>query len=653
MPLPVPQVARATEIYDVNGVLATKLYVENRTPVPLTEVPDHLQKAVIAVEDDRFYRHFGIDPIGILRATVRNILAGRVVEGGSTITQQLARNLYLTQRRTLTRKLQELFIILQLEARYSKREILEMYLNQVYFGFGAWGVEAASQLYFGKHVRDLDLAESALLAGLLRSPEVYTPLRNPQLARERRNIVLNRMVELGLLSPDTAADAKEAPVRLAERRPRTRAAYFVDYVMRQIRARHPELERDILRGGYKIYTTMDLRMQEVAEDAVQAYLIKGQPDARGVLQPQVALVAIDPRNGYIKALVGGRNSENPSYNRAVVAHRQPGSAFKPFLYAAVLSSGYTAADQQVCEFVSFPGAAGAEPYVPKDYTEGGRRPPYHYRPLSIREAIEISDNVVAVKWAAAIGPRSIVNMARRLGIESPLEPSLPLALGTSEVTPLEMAVAYAPFANMGWRVKPMAIRRITDASGRILEENRPEMTKVLDEGVAYILTDIMKGVISRGTASNLAGWLDRPAAGKTGTTDRSDNAWFIGYTPDLVAAVWVGNDMPSPLPGFGSTLAGPVWAGFMSKALAETLARDFPRPSNVISVAVSARDGLIPNPTSAVREELFIIGTEPHVVSPVFEWGASSSLRNRSRPPATPEKGQAARPATSTASQPR
>ncbi len=621
LPLPAPRLPRASEIYDANGVLVTKLFVQNRTPVPLARMPRQLRQAFLAVEDDRFYRHPGVDPLGIARAAVRNLLAGRVVEGGSTITQQLARSLYLTPERTLARKLQELFLTLQLEARYSKDEILELYLNSIYLGSGAYGVQAAAQLYFGKDVSDLTLEESALLAGLARAPELYNPFKDPDLAVRRRNVVLSRMAAVGFLPEEAAARAQAAPLRLAERPPPGRAAYFVDYVLRELRSRHPGLERDLYRAGYRIYTTMDVRMQEAAERAVAELLPPAQPDARGVPQPQVALVALDPRNGYLRALVGGRDPEHASNNRAVTAHRQPGSAFKPFLYAAVLEAGYTAADQQVCEYVSYPGAEAGRPYVPTDYTEGGRRSPYHNRPLSVREAIEISDNVVAVKWAATIGPRRLAEMAHRLGIESDLEPALPLALGSSEVTPLEMAVAYAPFANMGWRVKPIAVLRVEDPQGRVLEENRPQLTKVLDEKVAYILTDILKGVITRGTASNLAGWLDRPAAGKTGTTDRNENAWFIGYTPDLVTAVWVGNDLPSPLPGFGSTLAGPVWAGFTRRALAGLTARDFVRPPGVITVAVSAADGLLPNPTSPVVHELFVAGTEPRLTSPLYRWG--------------------------------
>lgn len=496
VPLPQPRVSQASVLHDVNGVPYARLFTENRTPVPLSRVPAYLQDAVVAAEDDRFYRHFGLDPVGIARALVRNVLAGRVVEGGSTITRQLARNLYLSQRRTLGRKVREVFLTLQLEARYSKKEILAMYLNQIYLGEGACGVEAAAQTYFGKPVSQLTLAEAALLAGLPRAPELYNPFRNPQAALGRRNYVLDRMAALGMADPAAAARARGQPLRLSPRRPPV-AAQFTDYVIQEVTSRHPELAADLHRGGYRIYTTMDVRMQAVAEDAVRRFLAPGKPDRHGVLQPQVALVAIGPRNGFIKAIVGSRDPAGGTFNRAVDARRLPGSAFKPFLYAAVLSTGYTLADQQVCEYVSFPGTRPGEAYVPKDYTEGGRRPPYHWRAMGIREAIEISDNVIAVKWAATVGPDAVAAMARRLGIESALEASLPLALGTSEVTPLEMATAYAPFANMGWRVKPLAVLRVEDARGRVLEENRPQLTKVLDEGVAYLINDALKGVIAR------------------------------------------------------------------------------------------------------------------------------------------------------------
>ncbi|MBX6378224.1 MAG: PBP1A family penicillin-binding protein, partial [Clostridia bacterium] len=619
-PLPRAQVPQATQILDAEGRLAAKLFVENRTPVPLAEVPVALREAVVAVEDDRFYRHFGIDPIALVRALVINLRAGHIVEGGSTITQQLAKNLYLTRERSLGRKVYEAFLTLQLEARYSKDEILEMYLNQIYLGHGTYGVEAASRLYFGKPVRELDLAEAALLAGLPRAPETYSPFRNPDLALQRRRHVLNRMAELGYLKREQADAAAAEPLRLAQRPPRQRAAYFVDYVLRQIEARHPEMTDSLYVGGYRIYTTMDLRMQEAAERALAEGLPPGRPDRRGVPQPEGALVAIDPRNGYIKALVGGRDPDHPRDNRAVEARRQPGSAFKPFLYAAVLSRGYTVVDRQVCEFVRFPGRQPGEWYTPADYTEGGRRPPYHNRPMSVREAVEISDNVVAVRWTDQIGPRAVIDTARAMGIQSRLEPTLDIALGSYEVTPLEMAVAYAPLANLGWAVEPVAILRIVGPDGQVVEEQRPRTRKVLDEGVAYILTDVLKGVLTRGTARNLGPLLDRPAAGKTGTTEFSDNAWFVGYTPDLVAAVYVGNDRPSPLPGAGASLAGPVWARFMREALAGRPATDWSRPANVLSVRVSADDGLLPNFTSPTVEELFLAGTEPRTVSPIFHW---------------------------------
>jgi 1A family penicillin-binding protein len=606
LPLPAPQALSGSLVYDFQDRPLLRLDRRLRLPVSLSEVSPHLRRAILAAEDSRFYRHFGLDPLGVARAAWVNLRAGRVVEGGSTITQQLARNLYLGQERTLSRKLRELFLALQLEARYSKDEILEMYLNDIYLGNGAYGVEAASRLYFGKSARELSLSQAALLAGIIRAPETYNPLRYPERAQERKEVVLQRMVRTGWISSSEAQKARRERLRFAGSARLPTYPHFVDYLMREVRLRYPGLERDLLRRPYRIYTSLDPRMQEAAEEAVRSV-------PEGV---EAALVALEPSTGYIRALVGGREPKG-GYNRALDARRQPGSAFKPFLYAALLQDGHTVVERQMCEPISFPGRDPEHPYTPADFTQGGRRPPYHFRPLAMREALEISDNVVTVRWVSLYSPSRLAAFARSLGIESPLKPELPLALGASEVTPLEMARAYAAFANGGFRIRPLAVRRLEDPRGRVLLSQEPVRDRVLDPGVAYIITDILKGVITRGTARNLAGTVTRPAAGKTGTTDRSDNAWFIGYTPDLVAAVWVGKDLPAPLPGFGSTLAGPVWAAFMNRALEGKPPSDFPMPPNVRRLAVSATDGLLPNPYSPVTEELFLRGTEPRLVSPL------------------------------------
>lgn len=613
--LPEPNIPVASMVFDRNNQLIARLFVENRVVVPLAEIPADLQNAVIGIEDERFFLHFGIDPIGIARAALRNIQAGRIVQGGSTITQQLARGLFLTPERTLSRKIREALLTLRLELELSKEEILALYLNQIYLGHGTYGVEAASQAYFGKPVRELDLAESALIAGLIRSPETLSPYRNLSAALDRRNLVLAQMARLKLVSPERAVQAQAEPIRLVGLKPLApEAAYFVDYVTNQVLDRHPELKGQLFRGGYRIFTTLDARMQKAAFDAFQAGLGPGEPDARGVLQPQGALVAIDPANGYIVSMIGGRDFSKSPFNRAVNAHRQPGSAFKPFLYTAVIDRGFTAASTQVCEPVEFP-SPGQQPYRPKDFTGT-----YHFRPLDIREAIAVSDNVVAVRWGNTVKPRQIIRYARAMGIESDLAANLSLSLGSSAVTPLELVRGYVPLANLGLAIKPLSVLRVEDRFGNVIEENAPEITRVLDERTAFMVSDLLRSVLEPGgTGSHLAAIVGRPAAGKTGTTDNRRDAWFVGFTPDLVAGVYVGNDDPEKsLPGVGGQLAGPIWARFMAEALAGTLPREFPRPDGIVEMEICTLTGLLPNPTCPTRRELFIRGTEPRQVDPTW-----------------------------------
>lgn len=620
MPLPQPTVPVASRVYDASGRMAARVFVENRVVVPLSEIPRHLRDAVVAVEDHRFYRHFGVEPLGILRAAVRNLAAGEVVEGGSTITQQLARNLYLSQARTVTRKLHEVFLAVSLEAHLTKDEILERYLNQIYLGHGTYGVEAASLFYFGKHVRDLDLSECALLAGVVRSPETLSPRRNPEAAVARRNLVLDLMAKYGFLSPGEAAEAKKQPLRLG-RAPLEQdgCSFFVQHVIEEISRQIPGLtEAELARGGYGIYTTMDLDMQLAAEAAIKEGLSFAAPDPRGVPQPQGALVAMDPGSGYVKALVGGTDFDKSNWNRATKAVRQPGSAFKPFLYYAVLARGYPPTAQQVCEPVAFPGADPSKPYIPKDFGQD-----YHFRPMGIREAIKISDNVVAVRWASAIGPHAIADVARKAGIGRKLDVNLTLALGTSGATPMEMAAAYCPFANGGYRVKPVALLKLVDAKGRTLLENRPPPPeKVLDERITYILTDIMKTVLEPGgTAGGLNAVVGRPCAGKSGTSDEYRDLWFIGYTPDLVCAVYVGNDDQQVSVGrTGGAVAAPIWASFMKRALAGKPITDFVQPPGVVRVQVCSETGLRAGPTCPSYSEVFLRGTEPTLECPRWHW---------------------------------
>jgi len=606
-PLPKTSVPLASRLFDVRGRQVASLYTQNRVDVPLSDIAPDLRNAIVAIEDYRFYEHFGVDPVAVVRALVRNVQAGRVVEGGSTITQQLAKNLYLTPERTFERKIHELFLAFKLEARYSKEQILRLYLNTIYFGHGAYGAEVAAQTYFGKHARDLTLAEAALLAGVARSPGRYSPYVDPSAALERRAIVLKRMTELGYITPAQARAAEKEPLRLVGLKAKAaRAPYFVDYVVRQL---EPRYGADMLhKGGLNIYTTLDLDMQAAAEEAFRQGLPVSFRDARGVTQPQGALVAIDPKSGEIRAMIGGRDFSETQLNRAV-APRQPGSAFKPFVYLAALQNGYTAASTLSCEPIALP-VPGQPPWTPTDYGDKD----YHFRPLTLREALTISDNVVSARLNYELGPAQGIAVAHDLGIQSRLTPHLSSVLGTNEVTPLEMAAAFCAFANGGRRVEPLAVLRVEDRFGRVLEEHQPSIRQAADARAVYIVTNILENVTRPGgTGSAVGRILDRPVAGKTGTSQ--GNAWFVGFTPDLAAAVYVGNDEPArDIYGTGGGLAAPIFAGFMKKALAGTPPHDFTRPAGIIEAEICTESGLLATrwcPPETVRRELFIQGTQP------------------------------------------
>ena len=607
-----------TTFYDHNNEVITTRFEQNRFEVTLDQVPDYLAEAFLAVEDHRFYSHFGIDIQGLLRAVYRNIREQRYAEGGSTITQQLAKNLFLTHEKTISRKTQELLLTVQLERKFTKDEILESYLNTIYFGHSAYGVEAASRTYFGKSVGDLTLAESAMLAGIPRGPAFYSPWINFDSAKARQNTVLSRMVEQGYITPGEkeAALAEEIVLqdRTTVRADQQIGAYFIDYlIQRELAILFPNEPEIVSRGGLHVYTTLDKGMQLAAENAA-ANLIPQLPTEGA--QPQIALVAMDPENGAVRALVGGRDFRTSQFNRAIPPQtgqtrgRSPGSAFKPFTFAAALESGYTPATVHISEPVSYEIPGQTELYEPSEYGER------FYGPLTIRQALARSSNIVAIKTHMDIGPQKTAEMANRLGIESSLSPVASLPLGTSNVIPLEMAAAYAPFANQGVRITPQFITRVTDPGGRILYEFRPERRLVLDPRVAYLMTDMMRDVLRPGgTGSSLGPLLNRPAAAKTGTSENHRDAYIIGYTPDLVTAIWVGNDDNSTM-GWGQTgsrLAGPVWANFMREALKNTAPRDFVRPEGIVSVLICPETGLLHNPQCRLTpiNESFIAGTEP------------------------------------------
>jgi len=560
----------ATRIYATNGEVIASLFEENREYVPLREIPLSMRRAVVAMEDARFYRHAGIDLRAIGRAIRSNLRSGRLAEGGSTITQQLARSRFLSPDRTVGRKVAEIILAIEIERRLTKDEILERYLNEVYFGQGAYGVEMAARVYFAKGARDLTLSESALLAGLIRAPSLFSPYRNPEGANAQQRIVLKRMADLGFAGTTDAHAAMQAPVDLSAERnmglTSMRAPYFVTYLLPTLIERYGE---DLLyRGGLRIYTTLDLAMQIAADRAVRDGLDHSR--AQGLRVWQGALVAIEPKTGHIRAMIGGYDYARSQFNRAWQAKRQAGSAFKPFVYTAAVEQGWGPTKILYDTPVRY-GGAGTQPWVPRNYDR-------RYRGgVTLRYALERSINVPAIKTLAEIGPGRVVDVAGRMGITSPLTPNLTLALGTSDVTPLEMASAFGTLAAVGERAEPIAIIRVLDSSGRVIEETRPVRRARLDPEVALKMTDLLKGVITRGTGR--AASIGRPAAGKTGTTDDYRNAWFIGYTPQLSTAVWVGNDDNSPMRSVvGGTVPARIWAAFMRAAMEGMPVEDWDRP---------------------------------------------------------------------------
>lgn len=602
--LPEPEVATASKVLDVNGRVIRTLFRENRVQVPIEQIPPLTRKAFIAVEDARFFKHHGLDLPGIARAIVKNIRAGKIVEGGSTITQQTAKNLYLTREKTFLRKFKEAWLALQLERKYSKEQILEMYLNQVYFGEGAYGIEVAARTYFGKPAGELDLAESAMLAGLLKAPNNYSPFQNWEAAKDRQKTVLDRMSDLGMITREEAGQAYEERLVLASSgKSRGKAPYFVDEVIKYVTSKYENGANLLFTGGLTIETTLDLDMQEAAETAFTEGLAGKDRQLNG------ALVAMDAATGQIRALVGGRDFSQSKFNRAFMAKRQPGSAFKPFLYTAAIDMGYTAGTTLTCEPVAFP-VPGGIPYRPTDYGSS----PYHNRPFTLKEALAISDNVVAVKLANEIRPASIVDYAKKMGIDSKLRSFLSISLGTSEITPLELTGGYTPLANGGKKTKPLFVLKIKDKDGKVLEENKPEITQVLDPKTAYIVTDMMRAVLAPGgTAANVAGAVGRPAAGKTGTTQDYRDAWFAGFTPELVATVYIGYDDPrKPVGATGGKIAAPIWARFVADALKDRPVREFPMPEGLVRVKICADSGLLATPFSPYTiEAVFVAGTEP------------------------------------------
>ncbi|MBX5436121.1 MAG: PBP1A family penicillin-binding protein [Alicyclobacillaceae bacterium] len=600
-PLPTESLINPTVVEAGDGSTLAELSFQgaHQVHVPLGLIPRTLQEATIAVEDEHFYEHHAVNPAAIARALWVDVRHGRVVQGGSTITQQLAKNLFLSQDRTLTRKLLEVLYAIRLELHESKPAILEQYLNYVYYGHGAWGVGAASELYFNKPVQQLTLAEAAMLAGLPRGPAVYSPIDHFGNAKARQRVVLQRMVACGFITQAQADEAFRQPLAIAGKRlPRWRAPYFTVTAVAEAERRFAIPREQLYQGNYQITTSLDPVLQQAAERAIHTTLPAG-----GSLQ--AALVALDPHTGAIRALVGGRDFATSPYNR-VLATRQPGSTFKAILYATALGSGWTPAHQVDSEPTTF-AYDRVKRYAVHDF--GGF---YAHRPLTLREAVARSDNVYAVTANLEIGPQRVVDTARRMGITAALQPYPSLALGVFPVSPLELAAAYAVFANGGFQVQPYAVEEVR-AGDRQVYQTQPRLQRVLSPQIAFQVTDLLTSVLQpHGTGYPARAYLHAPAAAKTGTTDT--DGWIVGYTPGIVCAVWVGYDDNRPLTTAEAHLAQTIWGKFMGTAQERVPSGWFSPPDGLVKMAIDPLTGEIAGPNCPSREvDYFQKGTEPRL----------------------------------------
>ncbi|WP_341529792.1 transglycosylase domain-containing protein [Nostoc sp. UHCC 0302] len=560
-----------TYIYDIKGKPLFGIHGEaNRKVVPLDKISPNLKRAVLASEDSYFYNHPGIDPGGIGRAALVNWMAGGVQEGGSTITMQLVKNLFLSHKRALTRKVAEAVLAIRVEQILSKNRILEMYLNQVYWGHNNYGVETAARTYFDKSAENLTLGESAMMAGLIQGPEEFSPFVNINLSKQKQKVVLARMLKLKWITQQEHDSAINQEIKLGKITSFQASThpYVTNTVAQEL---IKKFGRDaVLKGGMQVQTTVDADFQMMAEETIRKW--HKTLESQGLDKNQIALVAIDPRTHFIKALVGGVDSKASEFNRATQALRQPGSAFKPFVYYTAFASGKFTPETTVVDApVSY--RDGDNWYSPRNYDNSFKGA------IPIRTALALSRNVPAVKIGKAIGVNKVIATCRTLGIMSPMEPVSSLPLGAIGITPLEIASAYATFANYGWQSPPTLIARVTDSSGNVLLDNTPKPSLVLDPWASATILDVMQTVVKEGTGRGAA--IDRPVAGKTGTTSSEKDIWFIGSVPQLTTAIWVGRDDNTQL-AHGATGGGmvtPIWRDFMQKALKNVPIQNFKTPS--------------------------------------------------------------------------
>ncbi|PSP19684.1 MAG: penicillin-binding protein [Cyanobacteria bacterium QS_8_64_29] len=557
----------ASYIYDVNGNLLTRIHDGSlRETVELDQVSPHLKRAVLAIEDSHFYQHPGINPTSVARAFRANLRQGDIAQGASTLTMQLVKNLFLSPEQTYSRKLAESVMALRIEQIYSKDQIFKLYLNNVFWGHNTYGVETAAYTYFRKSASELNLAEAAMMAGLIRAPERYSPFVDYAATKRRQAVVLERMQQLGWISAQQKKQAFNKPLRVGK--PIAWLDSELPYVTQAVKA---ELKgrfgaEAVREGGLRVQTTIDQGFQDMAKATVkQAHqnIVR-----QGVNAKQMALVAVDPRTHFVKVMVGGVDYDKSQYNRAVQARRQPGSSFKPFVYYTAFASGNYLPGSKIKDI---PVRYGN--YKPTNYGGG------YMGTITLRTALVQSRNIPAVKLGQALGLENVIFNVRKLGVESPMAPVRSLPLGPEEVSPLEMANAYATFASNGWYEDATAIVRATNSDGRVLIDNQPQPKRVLNPWATATLTDVLKDVVAVGTGQ--AARIGRPAAGKTGTTRYSRDAWFVGYVPQLAAAVWVGNDDSTRMGTniSGGAVAAPAWRRFMIKALDDKPVQQFSDPN--------------------------------------------------------------------------
>ncbi len=628
---------QTSKLYAADGRFIAEIGLERRTLITLGDVPKPLIDAFVVTEDKRFNEHAGIDWVRVAGAGWRNLLSGGYAQGFSTISMQLARNVFperISREKTLVRKLKEAKVARAIESKYKKAKILELYLNQIYLGNGAYGVETAAQRYFGKSARDLNLAESATLAALPKAPERYNPRKFPDRAITRRNTIIELMRRDGKISAGDASLAKAYPLRLGRKTESGEIAqYFVEWVRQKL---DEQFGRQLYEQGLKVYTTLDLDMQSAAERALEAQLraieggkygkfshvtyeqyvarSEGSDDPAAPNSPylQGAFIALDPRSGAVRALVGGRNFDDSKFNRATQALRQPGSTFKPIVYAAAIQSGRPTSYIVDDAPLMLPEMGGKD-WAPQNYDlkfEG---------PMTVRRGLYLSRNIIAIKVGMELGEPTVIEMARKFGITSAVPPFPSIHIGSADVYPLEMVAGFSTFANLGVRAAPNSILRVENARGETLWAPTPVRSPVLSSEEAWLMVDMMKDVVRRGTAYR-AVWgagFRVPSAGKTGTTNDGADVWFIGYTADLVAGVWMGMDRPKKIKSNaqGGDLAAPAWTAFMTEVYQrKPPPPDWPRPEAIISREVDRTTGLLRNPfcpADVVYTEHYIQGTEP------------------------------------------